>query len=100
VSVKIKGWTKPLSPTGLTATPVSSSQIDLSWTDNSTNESHFGVFKWNGIGWAQVAILPADTTSYSRLGLHPDHEYRFQVRAFNGLGYSKKGEVVMATTLP
>ena len=34
----------PPSPTGFTATAVSQTQIDLSWTDNSTNESGFSVY--------------------------------------------------------
>ena len=38
----------PLAPSGLMATAVSSSQIDLSWSDNSDNESGFEIERCDG----------------------------------------------------
>jgi len=35
--------TPPNAPTALTATPVSQTQIDLAWTDNSTDETGFKI---------------------------------------------------------
>ena len=35
--------TVPTAPSGLTATAASSSQINLSWTDNSNNETGFKI---------------------------------------------------------
>ncbi len=35
----------PLAPTGLTVTPISFHEIDLSFTDNSTNETNFRVYR-------------------------------------------------------
>jgi hypothetical protein len=58
-------------PTGLTATPISSSQIDLGWVDNATNETGYVVERsLNGTsGWTQVATLAANSTTYSNTGL-------------------------------
>ena len=62
----------PLAPSGLTATAVSSSQIDLAWTDNSSNESQFKIERCQGAGctgFAQIATVGANVISYQNTGL-------------------------------
>src|SRR5205085_418602 len=51
----------PAAPTGFTAAAASSTQITLSWTDASANESGFTVERKTGAtgAWSQVADLPA-----------------------------------------
>jgi hypothetical protein len=40
----------PSAPTGLTATAVSSTQINLTWTDNSSNETAIEIYRRTGAG--------------------------------------------------
>jgi hypothetical protein len=48
----------PAAPTNLLATAISSSQIALSWTDNSTNESGFQIQRSsNGVTFTSIAIV-------------------------------------------
>jgi chitodextrinase len=74
--------TPPTAPTALTATPVSVSQINLSWTASTDNVgvAGYGVFR-NGL---QVATTSA--TSYSDTGLSAGTSYSYTVDAFDAAG--------------
>ncbi|MCU0439627.1 MAG: fibronectin type III domain-containing protein [Raineya sp.] len=92
----------PTAPTTLTATAVSSSQINLSWTDNANNETAYKVERSpDGInGWTEIAgNLPANTNSYSDNGLTANTTYHYRVRASNAGGNSAYSNVANATTL-
>jgi len=88
----------PAAPSGLAATVVSGAQVDLSWADNSDNETSMGVeFSTDGITWANIGVLGADVTARSVVGLSPSTQYQFRVYAANGAGASYSN-VVSATT--
>lgn len=72
------------APTNLVATAISSTEIDLTWTDNATNETDYRVEQSpDGLtGWVEITILPANSTSYNVTGLSPSTIYYFRVRAF------------------
>jgi len=66
VSITVGGVSLPLAPTGLTATLVAGPRIQLTWTDNATNETGFNVFKCTGAGCLPVSYppgLPAKTNT-------------------------------------
>ncbi len=91
----------PAAPTNLTAIAASSSQIDLSWTDNATNEDGFKVERCQGTGctsFVQIAQLPPNTTSFSNVGLSADTAYDYRVRAYNANGNSAYSNLAEATT--
>jgi hypothetical protein len=93
--------TVPAAPTNLSATSVSSSQIDLKWTDNATNESAYVVERsTNGsAGWTVLtSTLAANTTSYRATGLSASTTYYFRVKATNAAGSSPYTNVASATT--
>lgn len=73
-----------VAPTTLTATAISSSQIDLAWVDNSGNEDGFAIERSaNGLtGWSQIATVGANITVYSNTGLTGSTTYYYRVRAF------------------
>ena len=88
------------SPTLLTATAVSFSQIDLTWRDNSDNETGFRVQRrlGNSANWEEVGTTEADATTFSDVGLKPTTRYRYRVQAFNDADSSGFSSQAEATT--
>lgn len=85
-------------PSGLTATAVSSSQINLSWTDNST-ETGFRIERSGSSGgpYSEITTVGANVTTYSNTGLSAGTTYYYRVRAYNN-GNSLYSNVASATT--
>ena len=70
-------------PSGLSALAVSSSQIDLSWSDNSDDETAFHIERMqSGGSWVEMGIVGEDVTSYSDTGLSPSTTYYYRVRTY------------------
>ncbi len=92
--------TVPAAPSGLVATPVSSSQINLNWQDNSNNESGFLVQRASSSSgpWTQIGIVGANVTSCAHTGLTASTTYFYRVRAYNASGNSVFSSVTSATT--
>jgi regulation of enolase protein 1 (concanavalin A-like superfamily) len=90
----------PATPTGLHATIVSSSRIDLGWTDASTNETGFKIERKTGSGgtYAQTATPAANATSYSDTGLAAATPYFYRIRSYNSAGNSAYSGEISATT--
>jgi len=88
------------APTGLTATTVSSGQINLSWND-VVGESNFRVQRSSdGVNWTRIAIAPAGTTSYQDFGLVGGQTYYYRVRAGDAAGVSPFSNIVSVVTCP
>jgi hypothetical protein len=89
----------PDAPTGLTATPISTVQINLAWAHNDPLDT-FTVERSlvNGSGYVLVASPIAGSTTYSDLGLVTLTPYFYRVRAVNVVGASLPAEAT-ATTL-
>jgi hypothetical protein len=80
---------------------VSTTQINLSWTDNSDNEQGFSIERCTGNGctnFAQIATAGANVTSFLNSGLTKNTWYRFRVRAFNASGNSAFSNIVQVKT--
>jgi len=80
----------PAKPTNLSATLVSTTQVDLSWDDNSNNESGFKIERKDGIdgNWSQINVVSNDATFFSDTGSKWPGEKYYRIRAFNGSGNS------------
>jgi hypothetical protein len=60
----------PNAPGNLIVTPVSSSRIDLTWQDNSNDETGSKIERKTGSGsYSQIATVGANVRSYSSSGL-------------------------------
>jgi phosphodiesterase/alkaline phosphatase D-like protein len=91
----------PAAPSNLAATAVSASQINLVWTDNSSNELGFRIELCTGAqcsNFAQIDSVAANVTSFQNTGLAPNTSYRYRVRAFNSAGASAYSNIAAATT--
>jgi hypothetical protein len=94
--------TPPAAPSGLTATAMSASQINLAWTDNASNETNFVVARGTASGgpYSDIATLAANTTSYANTGLAANTTYYYVVRATNAGGASANSSQASAITWP
>lgn len=89
--------TPPTVPSGLTATAVSSSRIDVGWTASTDNIAVAGyqVFRDGSL----VATL-GNVTTYQNVGLTPATSYSYTVLAFDAVGnLSPQSAAEIATTL-
>ena len=71
-------------PTELTGHAASPTQVDLSWTDNSTNESGFEIQRATGSGgtFAWLANVGANVTAYGDRTVAAGTTYCYRVRAY------------------
>jgi chitodextrinase len=72
----------PTAPSDLTATPVSSTRIDLSWTASTDNVEVIAYRIYRG----GVQIATAPSNSYSDTGVSPSTTYTYTVVARDGVG--------------
>ena len=86
----------PTNPNNLTATAVSSSQINLSWAASTDNVGVAGYRIYRGGN----QIATSATTNYSNTGLSPSTAYSYTVSAYDAAGNnSSQSSSVSATTL-
>jgi hypothetical protein len=90
----------PAAPSSLAASAVSPSVIDLSWTDNSSNETGFQVERrtvLNG-AWSLVTTTAPGATSHRDESLSAATGYVYRLRAVNSVAASAYTAEVTATT--
>lgn len=98
-SITIVAPTPPAAPTNLAAVALSSTQIKLTWTDNSSDEGGFAIERsLDGKTWTRIAVVAANIKTYTATGLTPSTSYYFRVQAFNGTLYSAYSSIVSART--
>lgn len=91
----------PADPSGLEATAVSDSQVDLAWSDNSSDETLFKIERRQGLGaYVFVADVAANVTTYADIGLAGATGYTYRVRAANPDARSGYSNEATATTYP
>lgn len=71
-----------------TEVPASSS-LTVNWTDSATNEDNYVLERsTDGTNFTVIATLAANVTSYNEVGLTPNTQYYYQVKATNSTGSS------------
>ena len=91
----------PSAPSNLTASAVSRSQINLTWTDSATNENGFKIERCASAtcsNFVQIATVGANVKIFSNSGLKRNTSYRYRVRAYNGSGDSAYSNIASAKT--
>ena len=91
---------EPGAPFDLTATVISSEQIDLAWKHISQNEEDFYVYRKSNGSYSKIASLDPETLSYSDSPLDPETTYWYKVTAYGEGGESSSSNEVSATTPP
>ncbi|CAG0942222.1 endoglucanase [Candidatus Brocadiaceae bacterium] len=90
----------PAAPGNLSATVISSTSVELSWTDNADNEDGFKIERsTNGVNFSQIATTNANTPSYTDSDCAAGTTYYYRVRAYNTAGNSNYSNIASATTL-
>lgn len=88
-------------PTGLADTVISHEQIDLSWQDNTTDETAFILERsTDNITFAPIDTLPPNTTTYSDTGLTANSNYFYRIKAATLTDTSAYSPVTAASTPP
>src|SRR6266567_6312046 len=100
VSAAVEVKAAPAPPSNLRATTVSSSRINLAWTDNSANETGFNIQRSiDGINFSLFAQVGPNVTTYKNTGLNPSTKYQYRVSSYNGSNRSAFSNIASATTL-
>jgi fibronectin type 3 domain-containing protein len=91
----------PAAPVGLTASPVSAGQINLSWTPvaGSTGYNLFRATASGTESTTPINAVPITSATYIDSSLSPGTVYFYQVEAVNGNGVSQPSNEVSAQTL-
>ncbi|MFH0758964.1 MAG: DUF4832 domain-containing protein [Bacteroidota bacterium] len=91
----------PLAPIDLEASTVSDTEIALTWTGESGNETGFEIMRSRGESdtWETLVTLEADAASYTDTLALKGTMYSYIIRAINAYGASAWSDSATATTL-
>jgi len=91
----------PAPPSSLAATVLSTTQVTLTWQDNSSNEAGFEIERCKGRNckdFSVVAQTASNVTTHQDNGLSNKTAYRYRIRAVNGDGNSAYSNLAAART--
>ncbi len=88
------------APSNLTATALSARKTELSWGDNSSDETGFAIERsTDGTTFTQLTTVSPNTVSYTDTGLEPETSYYYKVKTVKGEIASDFSNLALATTL-
>ena len=91
--------TPPTTPSNASATLSTTTEIDLVWQDNATNEDGYKILRKTGTSgtFNQIVLLPANSTGYQDKGLSPGTLYDYHIVAYNIAGNADFAGVTEST---
>jgi fibronectin type 3 domain-containing protein len=101
-SAEVSALTAPAAPTNVNASPVSTTQINLSWTAAGGTVAGYNIYRGAASGWEGVTPInsaPVTSTSYSDQDLTAGTAYYYTVEAVNASGSSIASNETGAWTL-
>jgi hypothetical protein len=80
----------PAAPAGLLAVAASATQVNLTWTDKSSNETGFVIDRSanGGATWTRIQQTVANVVAYSDTTALANTSYMYRVRAISATGFS------------
>ncbi|PYG89525.1 titin [Ruminiclostridium sufflavum DSM 19573] len=87
----------PEAPTNLQANPISSSEIKLTWEDNSFNETEFVIEAMQFYSFREIGRVSANTTTFTQQNLVSDVTVTYRVSAVTGSNRSSTSNEVVAS---
>jgi fibronectin type 3 domain-containing protein len=90
----------PAAPTLLSSTAVTSTFVDLTWSDNSNNETGFTIDRSDdgGATWATVGSTQANINIFRDATVQPKWTYQYRIYAFNAGGPSALSNMITVVT--
>lgn len=90
----------PAAPSQFTAAAVSPTEVDMTWSDLSNNETSFEIERKTGAAgtWAKVLTIAANVSAINDINLTPGTSYVYRMRAVNVSGPSAYTAEVSVTT--
>jgi hypothetical protein len=89
----------PAAPTGAKVSNLSSTEVDLAWTDNATNETAYLVLRsTDNVNFTAFTPLPANTITYADKSVVIGTTYYYRIEASNAAGVS--GFTGVTATIP
>lgn len=88
----------PNAPTGLASNSSSPNQVDLAWTASDEEVLGYIIDKNIDGVYQTLAILGADVTSYSEIGLQESTQHTYRLRSYNIYGISEASDELTVTT--
>jgi len=87
----------PASPSNLTTGTISTTEVNLTWQDNSDNETGFKIErKIAGGSYQEIATIGFNETNYKDVSLFPNTTYSYRIRAYNLNGVSDYSNEIIA----
>jgi hypothetical protein len=91
----------PAEPSGLRISQVGETSLQLTWRDESANETGFRIERSQAAAdFAELSVTAANAQSYADSGLTANTLYSYRIRATNAGGDSPYTAEVTARTLP
>ncbi len=91
----------PNAPGSLYAPTIQYNQVQLSWTDNSSNELGFKVFRrlsTDSVWSATYFTVGANVLTYTDTAVSASTSYQYKVLAYNNTGASGDSNIITVTT--
>src|SRR6185295_14853557 len=83
------------------ATAISNDQINLAWTDNSSKEDGFKIYRsTDGTTFSYITKVGINVHTYNNTGLSGNRKYWYRVYSYNTAGNSSASNTASDTTAP
>ncbi|MBI4811154.1 MAG: fibronectin type III domain-containing protein, partial [Ignavibacteriales bacterium] len=90
----------PTAPSDITSMSITETSLQITWTDNATNELGYRIYRSLLFGgpYSQVdGDLPPNTTTFNDTGLAVNSKYYYRIIPFNNVGEGSYAQIALTT---